>query len=109
MRKSHDDIHCGYDIRNELNALWPRSIICIEYCRNFIFWSGYTKPMKYFWWRFLDYVVGVFVGGLMVFLVNRFLCHDCVGNWTPILMLAIWIALMLFCNYLFQAFRPRQI
>src|SRR5437660_2689099 len=75
MRKSHDDIHCGYEIRNELNALWPRSIICIEYSRNFIFWSDYTKPMKYFWWRFLDYAVGVFVGGLMVFLVNRFLCH----------------------------------
>ena len=65
--------------------------------------------MKYFWWRFLDYAVGVFVGGLVVFLVNRFLCHDCIGHWTPLLMLAIWISLMLFCNFLFQAFRPKQV
>lgn len=78
-------------------------------CHNFIFWSDYTKPMKYFWWRFLDYAVGVFVGGLAVFLVDRFLCHDCIGHWTPILMLAIWISLMLFCNYLFQSLRPKQI
>src|SRR2546426_3884768 len=78
-------------------------------CHNFIFWSYYTKPMKYFWWRFLDYAVGVFVGGLMVFLADRFLCHDCIGHWTPLLMLAIWISLMLFCNFLFQVFRPKQV
>ena len=65
--------------------------------------------MKYFWWRLLDYTIGVFVGGLAVFLVNRFLCSDCIGHWTPILMISIWIVLMLFCNYLFQAFRPKQV
>jgi len=65
--------------------------------------------MKYFWWRLLDYAVGVFVGGLVVFLVGKFLCHDCIGYLTPILMISIWIALMLFCNYLFQAFRPKQV
>ena len=65
--------------------------------------------MKYFWWRLLDYAVGVFVGGLVVFLVNRFLCSDCIGHWTPILMISIWIVLMLICNYMFQAFRPKQV
>ncbi|OLE40909.1 MAG: hypothetical protein AUG16_02165 [Thaumarchaeota archaeon 13_1_20CM_2_39_20] len=64
--------------------------------------------MKYFWWRFLDYGTGVFVGGLIVFLVNKFLCQMCIGYWTPVLFLGIWIAFMLVCNFLFQKAKPRN-
>ena len=65
--------------------------------------------MKYFWWRLIDYAIGVFVGGVIVFLVNKFVCHTCLGYFTPILLLGIWITFMLVCNFLFQKARPRSI
>ncbi len=63
--------------------------------------------MKYFWWRFLDYAIGAFVGGVIVFLVNKFICYECLGYLTPVLFLGIWVAFMLFCNFLFQKAKPR--
>ncbi|OLB91799.1 MAG: hypothetical protein AUH25_01765 [Thaumarchaeota archaeon 13_1_40CM_38_12] len=65
--------------------------------------------MKYFWWRFLDYATGVFVGGIMAFLVSKFICQRCLGYWTPILFLAVWVSFMLVGNFLFQKARPRSI
>jgi hypothetical protein len=62
--------------------------------------------MRYFWWRLFDYATGVFVGGLIVFIINKFFCHKCLGTYTPILYLAVWIAFMLFCNYVFEAVKP---
>ncbi len=65
--------------------------------------------MKYFWWRLIDYIVGALVGGLIVFVVNRYLCHKCVGDATFVLLLGIWIGFMLFCNFMFQKFKPKSI
>jgi len=65
--------------------------------------------MKYFWWRLLDYATGVFVGGLIVYFINKFFCHKCIGVYTPILYLAIWIVFMLVCNFIFQAAKPKNI
>lgn len=65
--------------------------------------------MKYFWWRLLDYATGALVGGLAVFLIDRFLCNHCVGNYTPVVMLGIWIGFMLLCNFIFQKARPASI
>ncbi len=65
--------------------------------------------MKYFWWRLADYATGALVGGLVVFLVNKFVCSQCLGHYTPILMLGIWIGFMLLCNVVFQKVRPSNI
>ena len=65
--------------------------------------------MKYFWWRLLDYAIGALVGGIIVFLVNKFVCHQCIGHYTPILMLGIWIGFMLFCNFVFQKVKPASV
>lgn len=65
--------------------------------------------MKYFWWRLLDYATGVFVGGGIVFLINRFLCHKCLGSYTTVMFLGIWITVMLLVNYLFQVAKPQNI
>jgi hypothetical protein len=65
--------------------------------------------MKYFWWRLLDYSTGALVGGIIVFLTNKFVCQQCIGNYTPILMLGIWVAFMLICNFIFQKARPSNI
>ena len=58
--------------------------------------------MRYFWWRLLDYAIGTLVGGIIVFLVNKFACNQCIGHYTPVLMLGIWIGFMLLCNFVFQ-------
>ncbi len=65
--------------------------------------------MKYFWWRLLDYTTGALVGGAIVSLVNRFVCSQCIGQYTPILMLGIWIGFMLLCNFIFQKAKPASI
>lgn len=65
--------------------------------------------MKYFWWRLIDYATGALVGGLVVFLVSKFICSQCIGHYTPILMLAIWIGFMLLCNFIFQKAKPASI
>jgi hypothetical protein len=65
--------------------------------------------MKYFIWRLLDYATGALVGGLLVFLINKFVCHQCVGHYTSVLMLGIWIGFMLLCNFIFQKVRPASI
>ena len=65
--------------------------------------------MKYFWWRLLDYTVGALGGGAIVFLIDRFLCDQCIGQYTPILMLGIWIGIMLLCNSIFQKMIPSNI
>lgn len=65
--------------------------------------------MKYFWWRLIDYTVGALGGGVIVFLINRFVCNQCIGQYTPILMLSIWIGFMLICNFIFQKALPSNI
>ncbi len=65
--------------------------------------------MKYFWWRLLDYSVGALGGGFIVFLVNKFVCQQCIGQYTPVLMLGLWIGFMLLCNFIFQKARPSSI
>ncbi|MGI0046014.1 MAG: hypothetical protein ACREBB_02335 [Nitrosotalea sp.] len=65
--------------------------------------------MKYFWWRLLDYATGVLGGGVIVFHINKFLCHKCLGPYTTIMFLGIWIAVMLVVNMLFQAAKPQSI
>jgi F0F1-type ATP synthase assembly protein I len=65
--------------------------------------------MKYFWWRFLDYITGALVGGVIVFFVNKFVCHQCIGQYTPVLMLGLWIGFMLLCNFIFQKAIPSSI
>lgn len=65
--------------------------------------------MKYFWWRLADYATGVFVGGAIVFLISKFICHRCFGSYTTIVLLGIWIAFMVLVNFLFQAAAPRSI
>jgi len=58
--------------------------------------------MKYFWWRLIDYTIGALGGAAIVFFVSKFVCSQCIGQYTPILMLGIWIGFMLFCNFIFQ-------
>lgn len=65
--------------------------------------------MKYFLWRLADYATGVFVGGAVVFLISKFLCHTCLGGYTTVLFLGIWIALMLAVNYIFQVAKPQNV
>ena len=65
--------------------------------------------MKYFWWRLIDYSIGALVGGIIVFSINRFVCNQCIGQYTPVLMLGIWIGFMLFCNFIFQKAKPSNI
>ncbi|HJW19767.1 MAG TPA: hypothetical protein VJ571_04340 [Candidatus Nitrosotalea sp.] len=65
--------------------------------------------MKYFLWRLADYATGALVGGAIVFLVNKFICSQCIGRYTPILMIGIWIGFMLLCNFIFQKIRPASI
>ncbi|MDE1766734.1 MAG: hypothetical protein KGI27_10755 [Thaumarchaeota archaeon] len=65
--------------------------------------------MKYFWWRFADYATGVFVGGGTVFLIDKFFCHKCIGSYTTVLLLGIWISIMLVVNFVFQAVKPKSI
>lgn len=62
--------------------------------------------MKYFWWRLADYATGVFAGGGVIFLISKFICSRCLGQYTTILFLAIWIALMLLVNLVFQRIKP---
>ncbi len=57
----------------------------------------------------MDYATGVFVGGGIVFLINKFICHKCFGSYTTIVLLGIWIAFMILVNLLFQAARPQNI
>lgn len=64
--------------------------------------------MKYFWWRLLDYATGVFVGGGVVFLISKFVCHRCLGLYTTILFLAVWIGFMLLVNFVFQRAKPQS-
>jgi len=64
--------------------------------------------MKYFWWRLLDYATGVFVGGGIVFLISKFVCHRCLGPYTTILFLAVWIGFMLLVNFVFQRAKPQS-
>lgn len=64
--------------------------------------------MKYFWWRLLDYAAGVFVGGLIIFLISIYLCHKCLGSYTTVLFLAIWVAFMLLVNFVFQKIIPQS-
>ncbi|MDE1816903.1 MAG: hypothetical protein KGI11_10145 [Thaumarchaeota archaeon] len=64
--------------------------------------------MKYFWWRLLDYATGVFVGGGVVFLISKFICHKCLGSYTTILFLAVWIGFMLLVNFVFQRAKPQN-
>jgi hypothetical protein len=49
------------------------------------------------------------IGGTIVFLVNKFVCHRCIGHYTPVLMLGLWIGFMLFCNFIFQKAKPSSI
>ncbi len=65
--------------------------------------------MKYFWWRLADYATGALVGGLIVFLVSKFVCNQCIGQYTPVLMLGIWIGFMVLCNFIFQKAKPANI
>jgi F0F1-type ATP synthase assembly protein I len=65
--------------------------------------------MKYFWWRLVDYATGVFVGGGVVFLINRFVCHKCLGSYTTILFLGVWIGFMLVVNFIFQVAKPKSL
>lgn len=65
--------------------------------------------MKYFWWRLADYATGVFAGGAVVFTISKFLCHMCLGTYTTVLYLGIWVALMLAVNFIFQAIKPQSI
>jgi len=65
--------------------------------------------VKYFWWRLIDYGTGALVGGIIVFLTNKFLCHQCIGHYTPVLMLGIWIGFMLLCNFIFQKAKPANV
>lgn len=65
--------------------------------------------MKYFWWRLLDYATGALVGGIIVFVINKFACQQCLGNYTPVLMLGIWIGFLLLCNFIFQKIRPASV
>ncbi|MDE1727564.1 MAG: hypothetical protein KGI02_01305 [Thaumarchaeota archaeon] len=65
--------------------------------------------MKYFWWRLLDYATGALVGGTIVFLLNKFICNQCIGHYTPVLMILIWIGFMLLCNFIFQKAMPASI
>lgn len=62
--------------------------------------------MKYFWWRLIDYSVGVFLGGIIIFLTSKFLCNKCVGEYTSLLFLVIWIAIILAINFVFQLVKP---
>jgi hypothetical protein len=65
--------------------------------------------MKYFWWRLLDYATGALVGGLIIFIINKFACNQCFGNYTPVLMLGLWIGFLLLCNFIFQKIRPASV
>lgn len=65
--------------------------------------------MKYFWWRLADYGTGVFVGGGVVLLISKFLCHECLGKYTTVLFLGIWIGFMLLVNAIFERLRPRAV
>lgn len=65
--------------------------------------------MKYFWWRLVDYATGVFVGGGIVFFIDKFVCHKCLGSYTTILFLGIWIGFMLIVNFIFQAVKPKSV
>ncbi|MGI0087762.1 MAG: hypothetical protein ACREBI_07350 [Nitrosotalea sp.] len=65
--------------------------------------------MKYFWWRLLDYATGVFVGGGVVFLISKFICHMCLGSYTTVLFLAVWIGFMLLVNFVFQRVKPPSV
>ncbi len=64
--------------------------------------------MKYFWWRLIDYATGVFAGGGIIFLISKFLCNKCLGSYTTVLFLAIWIAFMLIVNFIFQRIIPKN-
>lgn len=77
---------------------------------NFIFQTNQRRDqMKYFWWRLLDYATGALGGGVIVFFVSKFACQQCIGPYTPVLMLGIWIGFMLLCNFIFQKARPSSI
>ncbi|HJU14132.1 MAG TPA: hypothetical protein VJ792_06700 [Candidatus Nitrosotalea sp.] len=65
--------------------------------------------MKYFWWRLADYGTGVFVGGGIILLISKFLCNKCLGTYTTVLFLAIWIGFMLIVNFIFQRMKPASI
>lgn len=65
--------------------------------------------MRYFWWRLADYATGVFAGGGIIFLISKFLCNKCLGQYTTVLYLAIWIGLMLVVNFIFQRAKPSSI
>ncbi len=65
--------------------------------------------MRYFWWRLADYATGVFVGGAVVFLISKFLCNRCLGQYTTILFLALWVAFMLLVNFMFQRLKPSTV
>jgi len=65
--------------------------------------------MKYFWWRLLDYATGALVGGAVVFFLDKFACRQCIGQYTSVLMLGIWIGIMLLCNFIFQKARPASV
>ena len=65
--------------------------------------------MRYFWWRLADYATGVFVGGAVIFLISKFFCDKCLGQYTTILYLAIWIAFMLLVNLAFQRIKPSTV
>lgn len=65
--------------------------------------------MKYFWWRLVDYATGVFVGGGIVFFIDKFVCRKCLGSYTTILFLGIWIGFMLIVNFIFQAVKPKSV
>ena len=71
-----------------------------------IFQRYQNEQMKYFWWRLIDYATGALGGGAVVFLVNRFACPHCLGQYTSIMMLGIWIGFMLLCNFIFQKVGP---
>lgn len=73
---------------------------------NLIFQTFQNEQMKYFWWRLIDYTIGALGGGAIVFFINRFACSQCMGQYTPIMMLGVWIGFMLGCNFVFQKAWP---
>lgn len=57
----------------------------------------------------MDYATGVFAGGAVVLIISKIICNKCLGEYTTVLFLGVWIGFMLLVNYVFQRIKPKNL